>query len=293
MCPLHFAYVVVFFLIIRLQFSYVDIVPSVRCQNATVKQQLENGVRFLDIRLSKPYLNYCITGSRHSLVVVHDAFPVCIYSSISFSRVLRTVYDFLDAHPQETVIMSLKHEGPFARSRYELSDSLWGAYIRGHESKWFLESRMPLLGEARGKIILFRRFDCPDHRQFHFGFPATSWRYNTTGEDVVDGTVLAVQDYCEVLTPAGYKDKTQYVQQHITRAGSMDNNTLFLNFTTAANFWHPGCWPKQIAAGVLSAVGQALISSKGRCGIMAMDFPDVDNWSIVKLILDRNIDLMD
>ncbi|KAK7208579.1 PLC-like phosphodiesterase [Myxozyma melibiosi] len=270
---------------------YVSL-PSVRCQNAPLVQQLDRGIRFLDIRLSRPFLQFCSLGqSRHELVVVHSAFPVCAYRAVTFSKVLGRVYAFLDANPSETVIMSLKHEGPFSKGRVELADILWSGYIKGHEHRWFLEPRMPSLGEARGKIILFRRFECRDEQVSRFGFPATAWKYNTPGEDVTDGTVLSVQDYCEVLSPSGIDAKSSYVRQHITRASSSNLDTLFLNFTTAANFWNPNCWPRSIATGVMSDIGKALMDSKGRCGVMVMDFPDADGWKIVRHIIDRNMDL--
>ncbi|KAK9345691.1 PLC-like phosphodiesterase [Lipomyces starkeyi] len=261
--------------------------PSVRCQRASIKKQLDNGIRFLDLRLSKPYTTLC-TSFGNDLQVVHGAFPVALLHPVKLSRVLNIVFDFLSAHPRETIIVSLKNEGPFSWAPNELSAMLWDGYIQQAQHKWFLEPRIPQLGEARGRAILFRRFGCPDDKRDTFGFPATSWRYNTTGEDTVNGQLLAVQDFCELPTSNAIKEKALYVELHMMRASQMSSNTLFVNFTTAANFWNPYCWPKDVAKAVRSGIDDALKKTRGKCGILVMDFPDNDDWVIVQNVVARN-----
>ncbi|KAJ8102123.1 PLC-like phosphodiesterase [Lipomyces tetrasporus] len=261
--------------------------PSVRCQRSSIKKQLENGVRFLDIRLSKPYSSSCISTG-NDLQVVHGAFPVALLHPVKLSRILSDVFEFLSAHPSEAVIISLKNEGPFKWTTNELSAMLWDGYIVQLRHKWFLEPRIPQLGEVRGRAILFRRFGCPNEKWDMFGFPATSWKYNTTGEDMVNGQLLAVQDVCELPTSDAIKEKTQYVESHMIRAAQMGSNTLFVNFTTAANFWNPSCWPRAVAKTVRSGIIDALKNTTGRCGILIMDFPDSDDWVIVKNVVARN-----
>ncbi|KAK9240854.1 PLC-like phosphodiesterase [Lipomyces kononenkoae] len=261
--------------------------PSVRCQRASIKRQLDNGIRFLDIRVSKPYSSFCIpTGN--DLRVVHGAFPVALTHRVRLSRVLTVVFEFLAAHPRETIIISLKNEGPFSWATNELSTILWDGYIGPAKHKWFLEPRMPKLGEARGRAILFRRFGCAHDKRHTFGFPATAWRYNTTGDDTVNGQLLAIQDFCELPSPTAIREKTVYIQSHMIRAAEMSSTTLFVNFTTGANFWHPYCWPKDVARAIRSGINDALTKTKGRCGILIMDFPDNDNWVIVQTIIARN-----
>ncbi|KAK9370164.1 PLC-like phosphodiesterase [Lipomyces kononenkoae] len=261
--------------------------PSVRCQGASIKNQLDNGIRFLDLRLSKPYSSVCIsTGNR--LRVVHGAFPVALTHRVKLSQVLSVIFEFLSTHPRETIIVSLKNEGPFSWAPYELSTILWDGYIGPAKDKWFLEPGMPHLGEARGKAILFRRFTCADNMRHTFGFPATAWRYNTTGQDTINGQLLAVQDFCELPTPHAIKDKAVYIESHMIRASHMSSSTLFVNFTTGANFWNPCCWPKDVARAIRSGVNNALNKTKGRCGILIMDFPENDNWFIVRTVVARN-----
>lgn len=71
----------------------------------------------------------------------------------TFRSVLVDLVAFLDAHPTETVVMSVKDE---VRNE-DFSRLVW-LDMAQYEGRWFLENRVPSLGEVRGKAILLTRF---------------------------------------------------------------------------------------------------------------------------------------
>lgn len=74
-------------------------------------------------------------------------------SSLHF--LLDTLSSFLASHPGEAVILSLKDEvrnEVFSKLLYrEMMDERY-------RQMWFLEDRVPRLGEVRGKVVLMCRF---------------------------------------------------------------------------------------------------------------------------------------
>jgi 1-phosphatidylinositol phosphodiesterase len=57
--------------------------PSVRCQAVSVKEQLNNGVRFLDIRVQPENPD---NPSKDGLILVHSAFPISLTGNKYFRR---------------------------------------------------------------------------------------------------------------------------------------------------------------------------------------------------------------
>ena len=72
--------------------------PSVRCQAVPVRDQLDNGVRFLDVRVNADA--DAADDRRPSLTLVHSAFPVSLAGSKNLSGLLADVYAFLDRNPR-------------------------------------------------------------------------------------------------------------------------------------------------------------------------------------------------
>ncbi|EJU05834.1 PLC-like phosphodiesterase [Dacryopinax primogenitus] len=124
--------------------------PVSQCQSPTTPfaVQLQSGVRVFDLRFS------IIDGA---LIAYHGASP----QFTPYLTVLRILTDFLrsDAGRSETVICSIKQEDG-AQGRFQLFSHLVRAGIHSPEVRdiWFLENRVPTLGEVRGKAILLSRF---------------------------------------------------------------------------------------------------------------------------------------
>jgi 1-phosphatidylinositol phosphodiesterase len=75
----------------------------------------------------------------------------------SFPEILSELYDFLHSHPTETLIVSLKQEDNNPAKFNALLARDIGESKGGWEM-WFRESRIPSLGEVRGRCVMFSRF---------------------------------------------------------------------------------------------------------------------------------------
>ena len=137
----------------RVDFSYLS-----RCQSLCVTEQLEIGVRFLDIRVKAD-------GDR--LLLVHGMAkcynPRNKKELLYLEDVIAEWEAFLRKNPSETIIFSIKRDA--GASAEETFHILYENYLcRG---VWYLENRIPTLGEVRGKIVLFNRM-CVDNENEDF-----------------------------------------------------------------------------------------------------------------------------
>ncbi len=157
-----------------------------KCQNYTVFDQLNMGVRFLDLRV------YIEKGE---LMLAHGVLPQCI----ALKDVLTQCYAFLEIHPSETVIMSIKNE------RRD-SESDIAEYVKRNtdadRDMWYTESKIPTLDECRGKIVLLKRFNS----DIIDGLDASrGWNDNASFIIEKDEFSLFVQDRYTVKAPSEKK----------------------------------------------------------------------------------------
>lgn len=213
--------------------------PSVRCQAVNPRAQLDGGIRFFDIRV-QPESPEDLT--KDGLILVHGVFPISLTGSKYIRGLIDNVEAFLAAHPRETVILSIKREGPGEHTDQQLAQILRDHYARDEE-KWYLEPHIPRLGEVRGKMVLMRRFALDDagkqaHEGRGWGINAESWQYNCEHDDRGE---IVVQDFCEVLETTNINKKISASCEQLGRSGRqrIDENVspLFLNFLSASNFW--------------------------------------------------------
>lgn len=308
--------------------------PSVRCQAVGVREQLDNGVRFLDLRVSAPR-----DGGGDSLALVHSVFPVSLGGGRYLAGLLDELYAFLDANPSEVLIVSLKREGTGRGTDQHLSQHLFRRYCGGQGGqggggerdeevarRWFTEPRIPTLGEARGKIVLVRRFNNDEALQAEhggrgWGIDASAWPDNCA-DGTVDSGLVRVQDFYEVSQSTNIEKKAELARSHLERAcqqafttaaapGTGDGDgddappppPFFVNFLTASNFFNATCWPEKIAARVNPSIIEYLCirhaeEGKGPAqldvgdaatGIVVTDWVGHDgNWDLIRCIVAWN-----
>lgn len=259
--------------------------PSVQCQGASVTHQLENGVRFLDIRAGKLFIGNDVKD----LQVIHGKFPVKIPFPLKLTDTLNEVYKFLEDNRSETVIVSIKQEGTddWDNDNDEFGKLFWERYISPNKDKWYLNTDIPRLGDARGKAILFRRFGVKDENlSREFGFSASFWTYNTTGDDRGQ---LVVQDFCEVNSSDDLPKKIDYVKNLAKRAQDYTSNNddkLFLNFTSGSNFFDKQCWPEPISKAMIE--GNIQSTFQRGVGVIVLDYAESHNWNLPRALVDTN-----
>lgn len=285
--------------------------PSVRCQAVSPREQLKNGVRFFDIRVQPQYPDRL---EKDELILVHSVFPISLTGNKYFSDLMREVNEFLEQNPSETLIISLKREGTGNAKDEQLAHILQKHYARA-DSHWWVRPKIPTLGEARGKVILLRRFNLPEdlqkeHGGTGWGIDAAAWADNTPHASCPSGQ-LCIQDFYEVQESLNIEKKIKFVTEQIDRAGhcrypfGIQQNVqetkkypFFINFLSASNFWKTDTWPEKIAAKVNPAAVDYICRQQqqgdGDCGtgILVTDWVGLDgNWDLVRCIVGMNAKL--
>ncbi|KIM30164.1 hypothetical protein M408DRAFT_328255 [Serendipita vermifera MAFF 305830] len=147
--------------------------PFSQCQDVTLTEQFNRGVRMVDIR---------IVLVKGELRAYHGATP----ERATFTSILSDVCAYIQS-PQgrrETIILSIMEEDSFVPSSPLFSKLVHDAILSepSNRSLWYLEPCIPTLGQVRGKIILFSRFGKNGEHWEHglngLGIHPTTWPDN-------------------------------------------------------------------------------------------------------------------
>lgn len=147
--------------------------PIAQCQSGStpLSTQLHSGIRVIDIRLAvvpQPTLGRVDT---HKLIAYHGLWP----QKTPFTSILNDLFNFLSSPigSKETIVMSIKQEDYAITPTPFFSKLVRDTIVHGpggwdesnkieaktnDKGMWFLENRIPKLGEVRGKVIMFSRF---------------------------------------------------------------------------------------------------------------------------------------
>lgn len=239
---------------------------TAKTQDLSIAEQLNAGVRFLDIRC------------RH----IDNAFTIhhgAIYQNLNFDDVLNACYAFLNSHPSETIIMSVKEEYDASNTTRSFEQT-FDSYVQKNPSKWDLGANIPTLGAVRGKIKLLRRFSSGTTK----GINASPWADNTTFDINNSGVQLKVQDYYKVTNN---DDKWNGISSLLNEAKNDTNGKLFVNFTSG---YKPGIFGIPNIPTVSNNINPRLktffqSNTKGTFGIMPIDFV---NAELSQLIVNTN-----
>ena len=230
---------------------YEPIRGTAKCQNLTIAQQLNAGIRFLDIRC------------RHQ----NNAFEIYhgpIYQRDNFAGVIGYCRDFLRANPSETVIISVKEEYA-ARNNTRSFEATFESYVARNPATWLLGSTVPTLNQARGKIVLLRRFSSTKP----MGIDASNWPDNQTFET----KNLRVQDIYKVTDA---DDKWNSIAQLLKQTQADKNPPLTVNFASGfQSGWFGIPNITSVADNINPRLAQFFADNpRGHCGWIIMDFAD-------------------
>ena len=182
-----------------------------KCQDLTIADQLAAGVRYFDVRC------------RHvtdQFLIYHGA----VDQNQTFDDVLATMFAFLDAHPSETLIVSIQEEAvPTGATRS--FEATFAAYVAMAPARWVLGDAVPLLGDARGKLVLLRRFPAT---ALPLGIDASPWLDSTTFS-ITNTAMLRVQDAYKVTDNAV---KWTAITDLLAEAKTDTSSTLYLDYTS-------------------------------------------------------------
>ncbi|SMR56217.1 unnamed protein product [Zymoseptoria tritici ST99CH_3D1] len=271
-----------------------------RCQTKSIADSLGAGMRVFDLR-------YAWDITRTSLVFWHgDALQS---ETATVADVLFGFYHWLDLHPSEAVILSFQHEhkNPDAGTQMALFEILTSPAAK----KYLVQARGTLgnLGEARGKITLFRRFDLdllPDEYEesipgLHFS--PKKWTVNSPNIKLpynpLDPTEFAyIQDYYHPTTPlqsglsVPIASKYKALTANLLRATTTHPDELFWSFASSTKTDdEPPITPRMMASGdgktggVNAGLKGWLKTVKGkRVGIVLVDFWEAEEGLVEEFL---------
>lgn len=273
---------------------YEPIPATAKNQDFTIVQQLNMGVRYLDIRCRMIDNKFTI---HHGIV----------YQNMNYDDVLTKCLKFLRDNPKETILMHVKQDHDIQNCTLSFQQ-IFANYVRAYPDLFFRGNHIPDLGEARGRIVLVRRFGwdnnvTPDIPVF--GINVLPWGDNIPyqiwntgcGEDTV-----YLQD-CYRHTNSTC-DKWDYVLNfHKNIVNKTSSRSLVLNYTSGTyvplNFI-PGIGgvisnPRGVAECVNPRVLEHVNNRMARFrknGVLAMDFINHHiAWSIYKNNFWKNVEV--
>lgn len=226
---------------------------TAKCQNLSIADQLNAGVRYLDIRC------------RHidnGFAIHHGA----IYQNLNFNDVLTACINFLNSNPTETIIMSVKEEHT-ASNNTRSFEQTFDSYVQPYASRWDLGTGIPNLGDVRGKIKLLRRFGTGSPK----GIDATNWADNTTFDINNSAANLKIQDFYNVND---VNTKWNRVETQLNDAHNDSSNRLYLNYGSG---YKAGIFGIPNINTVADAINPKITTffnthTQGKYGIIPLDF---------------------
>jgi 1-phosphatidylinositol phosphodiesterase len=253
-------------------------------QTRTIAEQLDDGIRFLDIRVG--YTN-------NEFALYHEDVSL----GLTFQDVLDTCSTFLTNHPRETIIMSLKKEddapasgntrGVTFQDRFEkyVTDSPTGLFSR--------RNAIPPLRGSRGTIVLFRRYAVVARA----GAPRQGINAYDDFPNDATGTIdgppkLVIQDQFAQsgLNTRTRAEKWTAIKKLLNEASDPGNaDVLYVNFASAAGIIHNDIdddYPDAVAKDINpQLVDYFTDHPTGRFGIVVTDF---ETASLNRLIVETN-----
>lgn len=241
-------------------------------QDLTISDQLLSGVRFLDIRVR--YIE-------NEFQLYHEDVSL----QVSFTQVLNDCRLFLAVWPRQTIIMSVKEESSASDNDPNVTfQARFKQYCDVNSGLWYLENRIPAMGEVRGKIVLFRRFPLDTTTADKTKTIAdaakggiNAYPFQNDATFTIEGPPrLTIQDEFEVLVSDELDEKYDRVKDLLDQASaptsSMD--TLYVNFGSSAGgslHTRPRDTANEINPKLVSYFSEAA-HRKGRFGIVVTDF---------------------
>ncbi|MFD5423769.1 phosphatidylinositol-specific phospholipase C [Streptomyces sp. NPDC127069] len=220
----------------------------VACQNTSIAEQLDSGIRFLDVRCR-------VTGG--SFAIHHAAF----FQNLMFGDVLVACAAFLSAHPSETVLMRVKQE--YSTESDATFRTVFDDYLdhRGWRPLFRIADTLPALGQARGRVVLLAD---------NAGLPGL--RYG-------DGGVFDIQDDYNTEPFA----KRGRIEDQFRKAVQQPGK-LFVNYTSTAAYMPPRWNSDRLNPQVHAFVDGAELAGRTGLGIVPMDFPNTRSGLVASLI---------
>ena len=194
----------------------IEFASNTRTQSLSLMNQLNKGIRYLDIRL-----NY-----REKFFAIHHG---SIFLGFNFLEVLVDCAKFLEKNPSEFILMRVQQEASSASDAQIWN--MFSKYQSMFKNLFWLNGKgivNPNIEELRGKIVLLSELEYVDF----------SLKYSS----------LEVQDYYSLESLDNLEDKYFAIRDHFDKCNSdvkAGSEKIFLNHISAKD----GAFPYMIAGG--------------------------------------------
>lgn len=278
-----------------------------RDQSLTLRQQLDAGIRFLDLRF------VCEThGGRYAFLLFHGNEPLShepIDSRVDIADAMREVHHFLTGNPSETVVVQISREGQPKGLHDDCYERVFGfhsetttrelphdvtigystlfAHLWPEIESYFLlppdpctALGMPTLGQARGLAVMEQAFNsvatCPGGHQVKYGLEDPGGvHYNDPSE------YANAAAGCLPHVPTVWAKYDHYLLPNIAFAGTnAAGHHLVVSWSQASNEHPTDCPIPSTSLKNASLVNPALnahlrqdVPATTPVGIIAMDWP--------------------
>lgn len=194
---------------------YEDITKN---QTLDIRQQLDAGIRYFDIRLKSVH---------DSLHLYHGP----MYLRQTFNEIMTITRDFLDEHPSETVLMRIKKEKPDLSLVFNFEENVNHHINLFSDTFWHTDSSsyIPNLSEVRGKVVILKDYS---------GSQVTGIKYSQ----------FDIQDNFSMSTNWDLYDKWLSVKEHLKKANTNQSDKGYINYLSASG----GSFPYFVASGHMS-----------------------------------------
>lgn len=197
--------------------------PMVQAQTLSISEQLQAGVRALDIRCGRSEEWF---GGNKDYYIYHGSY----HQSKTIESVIEDVNSFLTENSGEVVIVMLKQE----TGKTDISDAINDIVNDGLGSKLFkkddMDNRWPTLEECKGKAIVLSRL-----KQVHAKhYSTTGWDGNFESKKINVGGKLSVHIQDLWKLPWLSNKKKAIKALHDKSKDDDSGKVLYLNFTSAA-----------------------------------------------------------
>ena len=210
---------------------------------------------------------------KNTFLIYHGS----VYQRLTFDEVLQACSAFLRENPTECIIMSVKEENqPSANTR--AFDDTFDAFVGKDPARWLLSETIPALSQAKGKIVLFRRFKSSLGPK---GIDASRWPDDSSFTNSSPAATLRIQDCYKVRDN---HSKWRAIGNLYEEAGGRDGDCLYVNFasgySTAAFL---GIGRIRAVSKVINPLLAAYLAAQSprRTGITLMDFADERKCSLI------------
>ena len=265
----------------RVQFPFLS-----KCQNQTISEQLNSGIRFLDIRVEK---------DSDKLKLVHDIAdcknPKSKRENLYLEDVINECKKFLSKNPSETILLSYKRDD--GASQEETFDTFFKNYLE-KDPVWYRENRIPVLKEVRGKIVLLNRDNIDKNNEkyndFNTGINLSTWVYQKENveriyevaellnrDETITGKTFTVQD----LYGLAPQKKWDLALAPFIKNPPKTEGILIIFFSCGSMFYNP----KRSAKYINKKLSDITLEKTKKYGWIILDYP---TKKFIKEIINSN-----